>query len=93
MSTGNSLDFAEEDMVAMLEGEAAVKDMEGAAVAYVCRLYDTPMLAIKSVTDIVDGDKPAQEEFLENLHKSSAALQEAIANTVDFLQGKTLSEL
>ena len=38
-------------------------------------LHGTPLLALKSVTDIVDGDRPAQEEFLENLATAARALQ------------------
>lgn len=93
VSTGNSLDFVEEDMNVMQQGNAAVKDMESAAVAYVCRLWAKPMLAIKAVTDIVDGDKAAQEEFLENLHKASKALQEVISRVLRYIDGKSLSEL
>ena len=36
------------------------------------------ILALKSVTDIVDGDRPAQEEFLENLHRAAQALQVSV---------------
>lgn len=38
-------------------------------------LHRTPLLALKSVTDIVDGNRPAQEEFLENLATAARALQ------------------
>ena len=38
-------------------------------------LHGTPLLALKAVTDIVDGDRPAQEEFLENLVTAARALQ------------------
>ena len=34
-----------------------------------------PFLALKAITDIVDGERPAQEEFLENLHMAAQALQ------------------
>ena len=26
-----------------------------------------PLIAVKAITDIVDGDKPTQDEFMENL--------------------------
>ena len=87
------MDYVTEDMAAMSKGEAAVKDMEGAAVAAVCRLYGTPMLALKAVTDIVDGDKATEEEFLSNLHASSAALQAAVSETLSFLDGRSLSDM
>ena len=56
-------------MQRMLEHKAAVKEMEAAAVAWSADLFGVPAFCIKAVTDIVDGDRPAQEEFLENLGK------------------------
>lgn len=93
VSTGNSLDFVSEDLKQMHAAEAAVKDMEAAAVAYVCRLCGTPMLALKAVTDIVDGDKATPDEFLENLSASSAALQGAVARVIAYMDGRALDEL
>ena len=39
----------------------------GESDTWSCNLFDVLYLGIKVVTDIVDGDKPSQEEFLENL--------------------------
>ena len=77
----------------MNKHEAAVKEMEAAAVAYACSLWKVPMFAVKSVTDIVDGDRPPAEEFLANLGKATAALTTAISHVVDHMQGKTLGQL
>ena len=41
----------------------------------VAHLHGVPFLALKAITDIVDGERPAQEEFLENLHMAAQALQ------------------
>ncbi|PSC71393.1 Ribosome production factor 1 isoform A [Micractinium conductrix] len=79
VTSGNSLDYTAEDMARMVQHEAAVKEMEAAAVAWAADLFGCPMFCIKSITDIVDGDRPAQDEFLENLHKSADALQRAAA--------------
>jgi 5'-methylthioadenosine nucleosidase len=49
--------------------------------------------AIQVVTDIVDGDRPTAEEFLENLGAAARSLQEAVPKTIDFVAGKRLSEL
>ena len=43
--------------------------------AQVAHLHGAPFLALKGITDIVDGDRPPQEEFLENLHRAAQALQ------------------
>ena len=67
--------------------------MEAAAIAWVTALTKTPFLALKVVTDIVDGDRPSHEEFLENLHKAAESLQKSIPRVLDFVIGKTIEEL
>ena len=37
-------------------------------------MFKVPLLALKAVTDIVDGERPTGEEFLENLHKTVETL-------------------
>lgn len=75
VSSGNSLDYCQQDMDQMLASRAAIKEMEAAGIAWAAALHGTPLLALKAVTDIVDGDRPAQEEFLENLASAAKALQ------------------
>ncbi|CAI9764355.1 unnamed protein product [Fraxinus pennsylvanica] len=93
LSTGDSLDMCPHDETAIIANDATVKDMEGAAVAYVADLLKTPAIFLKAVTDIVDGDRPTSEEFLENLVAVTAALDQAATRVVDFINGKNLSEL
>ncbi|GMJ12715.1 METHYLTHIOADENOSINE NUCLEOSIDASE 2, methylthioadenosine nucleosidase 2 [Hibiscus trionum] len=93
LSTGDSLDMTPQDEVSITANDATVKDMEGAAVAYVADLLKVPAIFVKAVTDIVDGEKPTAEEFLQNLAAVTAALDEAVAQIVDFISGKCLSEL
>ena len=62
-------------------------------MAWACSLSETPFFALKSVTDIVDGDKPSGDEFMENLHKAAAHLKEAVIGSVSFLEGKKLGDL
>lgn len=75
VSTGNSLDYCQQDWDQMHASEAAVKEMEAAGIAWAAALHGMPLLALKAITDIVDGDRPAQEEFLENLAAAAKALQ------------------
>ena len=75
VSSGNSLSYSKEDWDQMTAIGAAVKEMEAAGISWVAHLHDVPFIALKSITDIVDGDRPAQEEFLENLHSAAKALQ------------------
>lgn len=66
---------------------------QGAAVAYVADLFKVPTIFVKAVTDIVDGEKPTAEEFLQNLAAVTAALDQTVEQVVDFINGKSLSEL
>jgi len=92
-TTSNSLDRTEEDDKHMLSNDASVKDMEAAAIAWSCELQDTPFLGVKVVTDIVDGDKPTQEEFMENLGKAAESLQSALPKVLEYICGKEHHEL
>lgn len=67
--------------------------IQGAAVAYVADLFKVPTIFVKAVTDIVDGEKPTAEEFLQNLAAVTAALDQTVEQVVDFISGKCLSEL
>lgn len=93
LSTGDSLDMSPFDETSITANDATLKDMEGAAIAYVSDLLKVPAIFLKAVTDIVDGDKPTSEEFLQNLAAVTAALDEAATQIVDFISGKSLSEL
>ncbi|CAN1801225.1 5'-methylthioadenosine nucleosidase [Linum perenne] len=61
-----------------------MKDMEGQVVAYVAEMLKVPVIFVKAVTDIVDGDKPSAAEFLQNLASVTAALDESVTRVVDF---------
>ena len=73
--------------------DASVKDMEAASVAWTANLSHTPFFALKVVTDIVDGDRATNEEFLENLHRAADSLQAIIPKVLDYIINKKLSEL
>jgi 5'-methylthioadenosine nucleosidase len=85
ISTGNSLDYTEKDLEQMRNHKGVVKDMEAAAIAWVCEQHKKPFLAIKAITDLVDGDKPTEEEFLQNLNKTSEILGKQTLRVVDWL--------
>ena len=75
LSTSDSLDCSPIDLQLMQTEGAAVKEMEGAAIAWVCSQLNVPFVAVKSITDIVDGGKPTEDEFYQNLKKASEQLQ------------------
>jgi len=93
VSTGNSLDCPDVDRDALAANDASVKEMEAAGIAHVAAMFDTPFIAVKAITDIVDGDKPTHDEFLQNLGAAAKALQGAVPKVLEFVAGKKLAEL
>eukprot|EP00565_Helicotheca_tamesis_P001939 CAMPEP_0185725778 /NCGR_PEP_ID=MMETSP1171-20130828/1949_1 /TAXON_ID=374046 /ORGANISM="Helicotheca tamensis, Strain CCMP826" /LENGTH=256 /DNA_ID=CAMNT_0028393985 /DNA_START=89 /DNA_END=859 /DNA_ORIENTATION=- len=92
-TTGNSLDAHDVDEHHMKENDASVKDMEAAAIAWSCELHSVPHFGVKVVTDIVDGEKPTQEEFMENLGSAAKSLQEALPKVIEHVCGRHHHEL
>ncbi|PWA79906.1 nucleoside phosphorylase [Artemisia annua] len=93
LSTGDSLDMSPQDETCILANDATIVDMEGAALAYVSSLMRVPAIFIKAVSNFVDGEKSIPEEFSENLQATVVALGEVVANVIEFINGKCLSEL
>ena len=67
--------------------------IQGASVLYVASLFSIPAIVVKVVSDIVDGERPTAEEFLENLSLSSLVLLRTSQQIVDFIKGKRVSDL
>ena len=59
--------------------------MEGAAVAFVCSLFQTPILLLKSVTDLCDSGAETFEVFKKNLAQASQAIADANERVVKYL--------
>ncbi|MCF0198832.1 MAG: 5'-methylthioadenosine nucleosidase [Bacteroidaceae bacterium] len=77
VTTGSSLDMQPCDLAVIQQHGGQLKDMEGAAVAFVCSLFHTPLLLVKSVTDLCDDGAATFEEFTKNLSAASQSLNEA----------------
>lgn len=93
LSTGDSLEMSPVEKESIENNDAAIKDMEGAAIAYVADILSVPIIFIKAVTDIVDGGKPTAEEFLNNLAAVTATLQQKVTQVVEFINGRCLEDL
>lgn len=78
ISTGDSLDMTETDLARIRENGAVVKEMEAAAVAWVCHLRQTPMFAVKVITDLIDRGADTEEQFLANLRLAVGNLKDAV---------------
>jgi 5'-methylthioadenosine nucleosidase len=91
VSTSDSLDHSPIDLELMRGEGAAVKEMEAAAVAWVCQQGHVPFLAVKSITDIVDGPETVDTAFYANLRTASDALQEKLSHILELLRQAPLS--
>jgi 5'-methylthioadenosine nucleosidase len=74
ISTSDSLDATDECHRLMDAHEAHAKEMEAASIAWVCSMLGVPFLALKAITDLVDGGEPTAAEFVKNLHHASERL-------------------
>ena len=84
-TTGSSLDMADEDLALIRKNGGELKDMEAAAIAWVASLYNTPLMCVKSVTDLCDGGRATEEEFRENLSLASNNVKDACIKIMDYL--------
>ena len=83
ISTGNSLDMHEKDLQLINENKAIMKDMEAAAIAWVCRTLSVPMIAIKAITDLIDEGAPTEQQFMQNFQLAATNLHR---KTIEILQ-------
>ncbi len=85
VTTGSSLDMQPCDLEIIRQHGGELKDMEGAAIGFVCSLYKTPVLYVKSVTDLCDNGAETFEEFSRNLHAASDELRKANKRVIEAL--------
>ncbi len=88
ISSSDALDYTPKDMLIMQANDVSVKEMEAAAIAWVCQQYNQDFTAIKAITDIVDGKHATATEFLENFQLASEALKTKVVAIVDELKMK-----
>ena len=85
VTTGSSLDMQPCDLEIIQKNGGELKDMEGAAVGFVCSLFNVPILYVKSVTDLCDSGAETFEEFSRNLGKACEALRHINEQVIDYL--------
>ncbi len=78
VTSGNALDAPVEDMVKMHGTDAVAKDMEAAAVGWMCERLGVPFTALKVITDLVDTEEEAAEQFSRNLRRATERLAAAV---------------
>jgi len=87
VTTGDSLDESDVDRERILANGGVAKEMEAAAVAWVCHLHGVPVGGVKTITDLVDSDVSTPEQFMANLAQASAALEATTLGLLERLGG------
>ncbi|MBU2646497.1 5'-methylthioadenosine nucleosidase [bacterium] len=85
ISTGDSLDMTDRDLEMIRSNRAIIKEMEAAAVAWVCRMMDIPMFAVKVITDLIDRQTSTEAQFTANLQLAVNNLRRSILQVIDYL--------
>lgn len=85
VTTGSSLDMQPCDLEIIKSNGGELKDMEGAAVGFVCSLFNVPIVYVKSVTDLCDSGAETFEEFSKNLKAACESLRTVNEKVIDYL--------
>ena len=93
VTSSNSLDENDDDRRMIAASGACVKDMEAAAVGYVCEQMSVPFMAVKAITDLVDNHTPTAEQFTANLKLASGRLADSLVAVLEWCIAREITEL
>ena len=82
VTTGSSFDLSPEEDALIDANGGRLKEMEGAAVAFVCSLYKVPVILVKAVTNLRDAEEENIDSFQENLKRASLSLRETLVKII-----------
>lgn len=93
VSSGSSFQKNSAQLQQIKNSGAVAKEMEAAAIAWVCWLKAVPLLAIKSITNLLDQESDSENQFIENFDIAAFELSRQLSRVLESLPGKTLPEL
>jgi len=96
IATSNAFDFTERDAEIYRKHCVVCKEMECAAIAEVCALFDTKLIALKGVTDLVRRNDEAKtkeqaQQFMSNLRQTVENVTDTAEQVINAVMGKELS--
>ncbi|HKA28401.1 MAG TPA: 5'-methylthioadenosine nucleosidase [Candidatus Binatia bacterium] len=83
ISSGSSLDYTERDLAEFQANGATLKEMEAAAIAWVCTWTATRFFAVKAVTNLLDVTPDSPDAFTHNFATATAALTRVVPTVLD----------
>lgn len=93
ISSGSSFKKDSHQLELILKSGAVAKEMEVAAIAWVCWLKAIPLLAVKSITNLLDRGDASERQFAENFSTATQSLSTELRRVLTEMRGKTLREL
>lgn len=85
ISTGNAFIYTSHDQEIMGKIGATMKDMEAAAIAWVCEISQTPLIILKGITDFVGIHHSSADQFTSNFNLCIQKLTQANLRLLDEL--------
>lgn len=85
VTTGSSFDMSAEEEAVIDANGGRLKEMEGAAVAFVCDLFHVPVLLVKAITNLRDAEQEDMDAFKDNLALASRRLMETNKRVISYL--------
>ena len=93
ISTGNSFKRDESEVTQMKNNQVVAKEMEAAAIAWVCGLSQIPFIAMKSITNLLDHELSSEHQFEKNLYFACRALWNNCIQLIDVFTTPSLTDL
>lgn len=85
VSSGDALDYSKEDQEYMASNGGTLKEMEAAAIGWICNFSKTPLLPVKTVTDWVDHPADTGEQFLKNYGQAVESMTKELMRVLGYL--------
>lgn len=92
-SSGDSLYHSAETQKVFDEHGAVIKEMEAASVAWVAQMFKIPFFGVKVISDLIDTDIPAGEQFLSHFDNATGLLKDKMIEILNYLAEKSIEEL
>lgn len=82
VSSSDSVSASIDDLNKMHELGTDAKEMEAAAIAEIAAMTDTPMFALKSISDFIDSPVGTHTQFVANVKLATAALTKSLRTLI-----------
>ena len=93
VSTGGSMLASKQEEEQMQKNNASVKEMEAAGIAEIAQMRNVPFIALKIVSDLIDTNECAQNQFTNNFNGIITRLADKVAEICRLFLGENLDQV